>query len=243
MKQDKPLKKVSRRSFTKAITGPLVITPLAPTLSFLHTPHATTKRTTSSPAVIKDHIPPLTFSDGSLEVEAHNLSDPGSSQSPHRQKKYKVQVSGNQKLDRVKLIVIRESRDIPSSDTGVDVVVSEFRGPSPQLKIWLEYEESPGSGRYKLVDRDNHQIEVRNESIGGINQLVLETDKKLNRTRNGHQRPEMINRNIYMHEGYDNDRLFRINKVEVVGGTKNLPTLPSGAERYKVIVLVWSKSV
>src|SRR5262245_41262524 len=201
MKQQNSAKKTSRRSFAKAITSPLIITPLASALGSSHPSkdrnsssaeaHITTKKTSSS-AVVKDHIPPLIISDGSLEVEAHNLQPGGSSTSSHRSNKYKLQISGNRKLDRVKLIVIREDKN-----KAVDVSVSNFTEADPELKIYLEVEDSPGSGRYIPVDSREHQIGVRSEIIGGIRHLVVETDKSLQNPRPGHQRPDMIKRHKF----------------------------------------------
>jgi len=247
MKQQNSAKKTSRRSFAKAITSPLIITPLASALGSSHPSkdrnsssaeaHITTKKTSSS-AVVKDHIPPLIISDGSLEVEAHNLQAVGTSAGQHRMYKYKLQISGNRKLDRVKMIVIHENKNLKG---GVDVSVSTFNGANQELKIYLEREDNPGSGSYNPVNPNDHQIGVRNEIIAGIPQLVVETDQPLENPRPGHQRPEMIKRDKFDHKGYSG-KLYRIQKVEAIGGTPRLSDLPNVNDRVKVILMVWSIS-
>jgi len=251
MKQHNSPKKSSRRSFTKSIASSLAAAPFVAAYGPSPQPDAeatepaipsNTTPTILSPMIFKDHIPPFTISDGSLEIEAHNLVR-GPDTSGHRKYKYTGNIPGIYSLGRVKLIAIYESAHL-----GTNVVEQwdrDLSGQDAAVKISLEYETSSGSGRYNPVSTDP-QILIASASDDGNTRLIFEIDKKLEDERPAHTTSE-YQRKKYRHPGgYGNDgkALFRISKVELVGATGLNPQLPSGGEhkeRYKVIVMVWLK--
>jgi hypothetical protein len=201
MKQHSSPKKSSRRSFTKSIASSLAAAPFVAAYGLSPQPDAeateptipsNTTPTILSPMIFKDHIPPFTISDGSLEIEAHGLVR-GPDTSGHRKYKYTGNIPGRYSLGRVKLIAIYESAHL-----GTNVVEQwdrDLSGQDAAVKISLEYETSSGSGRYNPVSTDP-QILIVSANGGGNTSLIFEIDKKLDDERPAHTTSEYQRKNI-----------------------------------------------
>ena len=161
-----------RRRFTKSLAVLLLTLPLA--LSLVIAPDAAAQskrrnsraaRQKSSARNFRDHIPPMTLTDGSLKLVTPEFSSEehgGPDNRPHRYKK-----TGFRHIYQVQLWDISDVDVLLMKD--FDNLNSGWR-----LHIWLEEQQTDGS--YKLVppaDDNKPQIIVRGSS------LDIETDKEL----------------------------------------------------------------